>query len=134
MADKTGKPVFGDLPALPQEFVGPQSGRALRGRPTPAAEEAPSEAAAPARPSRAAAAAATVAPGRSHNRPVRKRKTRTRADGRELLQSYHHAEGIQQLRELAAELTNDEERVYVTDLVTEAINDLLAKYGRPPVA
>lgn len=70
------------------------------------------------------------APGKSAADSSPRRKERRKLkDGREQLLTYLQPAGIRELKLLGI----DQDRP-VTDLVTEAVNDLLQKYKRPPVA
>lgn len=71
-----------------------------------------------------------AAPGKTAaDTPQRRKERRKLKDGREQLLTYLQPAGIRELKLLGI----DQDRP-VTDLVTEAVNDLLQKYKRPPVA
>lgn len=73
---------------------------------------------------------APAAPGSSAaDTPQRRKERRRLKDGREQLLTYLQPAGIRELKLLGIDLDRP-----VTDLVTEAVNDLLQKYRRPPVA
>jgi hypothetical protein len=67
---------------------------------------------------------------REAGRPIKQRRQRRQlSDGRVPVQAYIMPEGLRELKRLAL----DEDRPY-TDLIAEAVDDVLAKYGRPQVA
>lgn len=68
-------------------------------------------------------------PGAGSRTGRRSRKRAALSDGRIQLLTYQQPDGIKELKKLGIEQDRP-----VTDLVTEAINDLLQKYGRPPLA